>query len=286
MITVDNHPADTQEAAEKLPALTSGFSTLAAGITKVPSQLNTLADISLIRLGHQCSVDRSAELLDTWKALTIADQALSAIFAVATSDEDSVDCLIDDTRYEVPATGPTHYSNADRWQTALWLAVISRDFKRIRDLCDVEESTLRARSDDFDEFVYHWIKALQAYFLNDDEQLRAEMEESSRLLAPEHVSKTPSSYLSNIFYPQFIAFLRLGARDSDGFSQALADSLRSHREFWTSSDDQAANPVGQVALAPLAFACLANDSGLPVEVSSGYLPSGFVAGARTAEYQF
>ncbi len=286
MITIDNHPADTQEATKKLPALTTGFNTLAAGITKVPSQLNTLADISLIRLGHQCSVDRTADLLETWKALTTADQTISAIFTAATAAEDSVDCLIDGTSYEVPSTGPTHYSNADRWQSALWLAIISRDFKRIRQLCEVEESTLRAQSDDFDEFVYHWIKALQAYFMNDSEQLKAEMEETSRLVAPEHVSKTPLPYLSDIFHPQFIAFLRLGGRDSDGFSQALADALRSHRDFWTSSEPQATNPVGQIALAPLAFACLANDSGLPVEVSSGYLPSGFVVGTRNTEYQF
>ncbi|MEB3367997.1 immunity 49 family protein [Saccharopolyspora mangrovi] len=286
MITVENHPADTQDAIKKLPALATGFNTIAAGITKAPSQLNTLADISLIRLGHQCSVDRNADLLDTWKVLTTADQTISAIFTAATADEGSVDCLIDGSNYEVPSTGPTHYSNADRWQSALWLAIASRDFKRIRELCEVDEATLRAQSDDFDEFIYHWIKALQAYFRDDNEKLQAELEETSRLVAPEHVLRTPPTYLSNIFHPQFVTFLRLGGRDSDGFNRALADSLRSHRDFWTSSDAQAMNPVGQIALAPLAFACIANDSGIPVEVSSGYLPSGFVAGARTTEYQF
>ncbi|MFG1999116.1 immunity 49 family protein [Spirillospora sp. NPDC048911] len=68
--------------------------------------------------------------------------------------------------------------------------------------------------------------------------------------------------------------------DGTDFQQALTEALAAHRE--RAGDGRVRDLI---AWGPLALAALAHDSGVPVEVESGYLPARLVtaAGPRTAE---
>lgn len=59
--------------------------------------------------------------------------------------------------------------------------------------------------------------------------------------------------------------------DHAGFNRALAESIEWHKEYW-STEENALQATGLVALAPLAMACLAYDASFPIEVESEYFP--------------
>ncbi|MCI2421204.1 immunity 49 family protein [Saccharopolyspora sp. K220] len=255
-------------------------------MARIPAKLTTLLDTALLRLGSQCAIDPAGESDETWRSLARATQVANAIFAAATESADHVDCLIGEEFYAIPATGPTYYSDPKRWQTALWLAVIARDFDRIQKLTLVDENTLRANSDDYDEYVYPWIGALQSYFSGDAGEVPEKLAAASELIAPENVTRSSPERIEKIVSPQLLLFLELASRNEEEFNDVLVEALVSHRDFWTADDERRTNPVGFVALAPLAFAASATDAGFHIGVESGYLPRGLLNGSRVGEFQF
>ncbi|MEV0057605.1 immunity 49 family protein [Saccharopolyspora shandongensis] len=286
MTTVERHTVNAAFAAENSPRLAVSFERNTPKVAQRASQLTSLLDIAILRLGSQCAIDPAGSQNDTWISLVQASQTASAIFDAATTDMDHADCLIGQEFIQVPATGPTYYSDPARWQTALWLAMISRDHNRIRNLCSVSEHTLRTNSDEFDDYIYSWILTLQKYLLNDRDEVQEKMKETAQLLAPDSTSRSNPEYLDKIVRPQLLMFLELGSRDEAGFNNALRECLDAHREFWTVNSERSSSPRGYVALAPLAFTCVAHDSGMSVEVESDYVPRDLIRGSRVGELQF
>ncbi|MGW2621167.1 immunity 49 family protein, partial [Streptomyces sp. NPDC001500] len=89
--------------------------------------------------------DPTAKVLETWEAWVMAMQVGSALFAAATAPEGTtVPCLIAHEVRNIPAVGPTHFTDAGTWLDAFWLAVVCRDQARMTALCQVPIETLRA----------------------------------------------------------------------------------------------------------------------------------------------
>ncbi|SFS94265.1 immunity 49 family protein [Saccharopolyspora flava] len=286
MTGVERHQIDTGFAATNAPALAASFERNLPKVERNASRLTSLLDIAQMRLGNQCAVDPSADKLDTWVNFTHATQVASAIFAAATAGSDQVECLIDQRFISIPATGPGTASDPARWQTALWLSVIGRDHERIRALCDVEESTLRTGSDTFDDYVYTWIASLQAYFRGELGEVSDLLQETTRRLSPNSATRTHPALLDNIVRPQLLLFLQLVGNDETKFNGQLQEALEAHRTFWTADAKARTNPVGYLALAPLAFTCVARDLGLTISVESDYMPTNLIRGSWITEFQF
>lgn len=79
---------------------------------------------------------------------------------------------------------------------------------------------------------------------------------------------------------------RSSSENWEKFNEALGNALTLHREFWTKDDASAVDPRGYVALGLLALACTARNSGMPVDVSSEYLPAVLLEGGRVGERTF
>jgi len=75
-----------------------------------------------------------------------------------------------------------------------------------------------------------------------------------------------------VLYPPLNLFLQFLKRDQDQFNAALVQALQLHKEYWTADEDGRLSTDGDVALGPLAIACLAYDVGMTIEVESEYLP--------------
>lgn len=220
----------------------------------------------------QCSLDPTAELLETWEAWVTAMQVGSALFASATAPAGStVECVIAHKTRTIPAVGVTHFTDAGTWLDAFWLAVICRDQARMTQLCQVSVDTLRASGAVFEEYVYDWVDTLQTYWLERPglgEKLTAAFEGTD----PERMRFMDRETALKVLYPPVNLFFRFLSRDAEKFNETLVQSLELHREYWTANEERQETGDGDVPLALLALTCLAYDAGRPIEVESEYLP--------------
>lgn len=221
----------------------------------------------------QCSLDPTAEKLETWESWVMAMQIGSALFASATAPEGSVvECVIAHKTRSIPAVGITHFVDAGTWLDAFWLAVICRDQARMTQLCQVPIETLRASGAVFEEYIYDWVDALQTYWLERPglgEKLVAAFDKTD----PDRLRFVDRELMLKILYPPINMFYRFISRDPDRFNEALVQAIQLHKEYWTADvEERKETSDGDVALAPLAITCLAYDAGRPIEVESEYLP--------------
>jgi hypothetical protein len=235
---------------------------------------------------HVCArlaVNPDASDLQTWEAVVAAMQVSAAAFAVADRTEGTVECRIADQVRAIPATGPQYYTNAGNWLTAFWLAVVCREQGRMTQLCEVPIDLLRASGVEYDEYVYRWIDALQAYWL-ERPGLGAKLVAAIQASSPEIARMADRDLLDKILYQPINLFQFFLQRDHHGFNHALADALKLHKEYWTLTQEREQSVEGYLALGPLAITCLAYDAGFSIGVESDYLPSELLNRAWLGEF--
>nr|WP_234316376.1 MULTISPECIES: immunity 49 family protein [unclassified Streptomyces] len=255
-----------------------------AKLERSPASIDSMLGTAVLHLQARSAVDPRAARIETWEAVVSAMQLYSALFAVTGTTEGTVQCRIDHEVRTIPAIGPRPYADAGNWLTAFWLAVVCRDQKRLTQLSQVPLERLRSEEGAYDEYVYHWVAALQAYWLQRPglvEELTATMQQSH----PDVATIAPHDLLQNILYPPINVFYRFLRQDGPGFNQALAEALELHKAYWTADEERTDDPSGMLALAPLAVACLAHDGGIPIEVESDYLPKHLLERGWLGEFE-
>ncbi|MFG3363505.1 immunity 49 family protein [Streptomyces sp. NPDC048156] len=226
---------------------------------------------ALTNLRAHAVIDPRAAAVETWEAAVNAMQIGSALFAVTGTSEGTVECRISRKVRNLRGIGPRSTADAGAWLNAFWLAVICREQERMTQLCEVPLDRLRAPEGQYDEYIYHWVDALQTYWLRRPglvEKLTATFQASDPSVA--HVA--PRDLLDGVLYPPINLFYHFVRKDEEGFSPALVEALKLHKAYWTLNEERATDIDGAVALGPLAIACLAYDGGIPIDVESDYLP--------------
>ncbi|MGW1099230.1 immunity 49 family protein [Streptomyces sp. NPDC002455] len=259
----------TEKAEAGIAVLQASAQKLVDGLETDSTDLGRAQRTTLTLAQSHCLLDPRASLFPTWDAWVTAMQVSSAVFAAATTSEDHVRCRIAHEDRTLQATGPQHYVTPGSWTTAFYLAVICREKDRITALCNVPLELLRENGSRFDAYHYNWISTLQAYWLGRPdlgEKLVAAVDGTD----PETASDSETA--GKLMYPPMEMFHRFLRRDHAGFTQALANALQWHKEYWTEESRMYQSP-GLVALAPLAMACIAHDAGIPIGVESEYLPA-------------
>ncbi|MFE9570549.1 immunity 49 family protein [Streptomyces sp. NPDC006692] len=248
-----------------------------------PGMFNSTLNSALTYAWSLCASDATASDLKTWEAFVAAMQVGSALFRAASITDGTVECRIDDQMRSIPATGPQYYADAGNWITAFWLATICRESERMKDLSSVPLGLLRASGAEYDEYIYHWVDALQTYWLEKPglvDKLIAAIDSSY----PDAARNTDRELLQKILYQPINMFHRFLRQDHQGFNEALQEALELHREYWAADQQRADSPEGFIALGPLAIACLAYDSGFPIEVESEYLPKALLQRSWVGEF--
>ncbi|MFE6591270.1 immunity 49 family protein [Streptomyces sp. NPDC057781] len=220
----------------------------------------------------QCTLDPTAQKLETWEAWVMAMQVGSALFASATASEGStVECMIGHEVRTIPAVGVTHFVDAGTWLEAFWLAVVCRDQARMTQLCEVPVETLRASGAVFEEYIYHWVDVLQTYWL-ERPGLGDKLVATFDATDPGRLRFMDREMMLKVLYPPVNLFYRFVGRDTEKFNEALVQGLELHKEYWNASEERQETGDGDIPLAILAITCLAHDAGRPIEVESDYLP--------------
>ncbi|MGW3988135.1 immunity 49 family protein [Streptomyces sp. NPDC004830] len=269
--TVARHWEPRPQSASWAESLGEDVAADAEKVEQRPGRLDFMFDTALLHLQARCTVDPRAAQLETWEATVSALQIGSALFAATGQVDGVVECRINHQVRRIPAIGPRPYADAGNWLTTFWLAVICRDRQRLTQLCEIPVERLRSPEGQFHEYIYHWVAALQAYWLQTPglvDELTAAFQQSH----PDAARFVPRDLLQHVLYPPMNLFHRFLRKDHDGFNQALVEALELHKAYWTADEDRAKDPEGRIAVGVLAVACLALDGGIPIQVESDYLP--------------
>ncbi|MCK2245441.1 MULTISPECIES: immunity 49 family protein [unclassified Crossiella] len=271
MTSFARHTFPDDGAPYSLEMLATTLERVLAALDRANSFIwNEAVSASIVRAQTRCAVDPQATKFESWEAWVTAMQTTSALFAAATAP-DGVTVRIREQQHRLSAAGAGSSAHAGHWVTACYLALICREDERLNALAQVPVSLLRASGAVFDEYIYSWVETLQSFWLARDDM-------SDKLVAavdgtsPDPTRLVDSDYLAKILYPPIILFYRYLQRDQEQFTIALADALQWHQEYWTATEARAVSAGGLVAVGPLAVACLARDSGMPIEIESEYLP--------------
>ncbi|MFF6997325.1 immunity 49 family protein [Streptomyces sp. NPDC008313] len=253
-------------------------------LERSPRMFDITFDKTVMTVQARCAIDPKAIALETWEATVNAMQVGSAIFATAGVDQGTVPCRIDREVRFIPATGSQPYADAGNWLNAFWFAIVCRDQRRMTDLCAVPQSLLRESGHEYDEYIYHWIDTLQAYWLkrpNMVEAFTAAIQQSH----PDIARIADRDLLNKILYQPINLFHKFVRKNEAGFNEALVEALEHHKTYWTETEDREESVEGLLALGPLAITCLAYDGGIPVEVESDYLPKHLVERTWVGEFE-
>ncbi|GHF90880.1 hypothetical protein GCM10018787_44590 [Streptomyces thermodiastaticus] len=228
--------------------------------------------------------DPTADKSETWEAWVAAMQVAAALFAAATTEQDTVECRIAHEMRTIPAIAPAHFTDAGNWVTAFWLAVVCRDQDRMTQLSQVPIGLLRASGAVYDEYIYHWVDTLQTYW-TERPGLGEKITEAFRGTDPDVLHVADRELMLKLLYPPLELFLHFLQRDVERFNASLVRSLHLHKEFWAADEDRRLDTEGVVALGPLAIACLAYDVGMPIDVESDYLPEHLLKRSWLGEFE-
>lgn len=261
---IERHDVDRDHAAKQVDVLTGQVDFWIDQIEEHPETLYNVHARAMSIGQYQCVVDPAGAR--EW--FRLAGQALAAMFTGARSPGEQVEAVVRrPVRFTGP--GPTTRTNAGLWRSAAWLAVIDRDNERVGRVCDVGSDTLRAAGVHHDAFMYPWVDSVRA-FLRREEVPPDVFVHAIDGSDPDQARITPKDAMLRIVSPPIVMFYQLLRRDADKFNAALEQALVQHRKYWTRHE--ADGPDGFVALEPLGIAVLALGVGMPVTVTSDYLP--------------
>jgi hypothetical protein len=182
---------------------------------------------------------------------------------------ETIDLPCENRRTVVQATGPTSSTHATAWVGGWYAAVMARDTECLDLLSAVPDEALRSSSTQTDDYHYAWKAALITFRRKPDDAVRL-AEEAIRLTQRDNL-RIAGAETAALGAATFRILQALGRGEVDGFQDALADALIAQRDFYSKIDPFGRDPMGFIAWGPLAMACLAHDSGMPIHVDSEYL---------------
>ncbi|MHA5054106.1 immunity 49 family protein [Streptomyces sp. SD15] len=279
---IPRHEFPTRNVPSVLESSANRFWRKVQYLQDEPSGFSNVLASAIQIFGTHCAVDPEADKLETWEACVTAMQVGSALFESAQATTDSIECRIDHKMRTIRA-GALPRAHAGNWLNAFWLACVCREKKRMTELCQFPVARLRQADGVFDEYIYHWVEALQAYWLKRPEfgdKLVAAVDGTD----PAVLQHAPRDGVLQIMYPPMNLLTQLARGDQDKFNAELAKAIEWHKDYWTRDEDRELTAQGLIALGPLALTCLAIQAGFTITVESEYLPKHLIAGAWINEF--
>ncbi|MFI5528015.1 immunity 49 family protein [Kitasatospora sp. NPDC051853] len=213
---VARHGIPVGGAEDLAEVLGRGVSESLESVESSPQVLGGAFETAMTVARLRSLADPTANRLGTWEAHVLAMQVATAVFAAATADEDdTVECRIDGTLWDVPAIGAQEFTGPGAWLNAFWLGVVCQEPGRLSTLSRVPEEVLRGSGTEFDEYVYPWVAALQAFW-NDGDELGDRLAEAVEGADPDRAEVAGAELMLKVLYPPTGGLLPCGSAGPGG----------------------------------------------------------------------
>ena len=163
------------------------------------------------------------------------------------------------------------------WRRGLLAALIVRQFEAIEVLARISLETLRALASTMPQFMMEERKALQAIALRGP-GAADQIVPAARAADPDAVGEGYRDWALDIVTPELQLGFHALAHDRAKFDEWMVIAIEGHHHYYGRSD-MAKEVQGQLALAPLAMACVAHDLGVTTTIESPYIPRWLIVGA-------
>ena len=167
--------------------------------------------------------------------------------------------------------------NADpiQWRRGLLAALVTRHAGAIGLLGKTPVETLRALAPNLPVWMMKERPALQAIALRSP-GAGAPVVEAAEAADPDKVADQ-KDWVLDIVTPELQLGFAALSHDQAHFDDWIVKAIKCHHHYYGRAEEKK-NVHGQLALAPLAMACVAHDLGLQVPVESDYLPRWLITG--------
>ncbi len=216
---------------------------------------------------YRTIIDPSVARKESWDAFRLAARCSAALVEISCTTEGHAEIQLD-RKVSVPALGTGYWLTPNVWLMSVWLNVATKNEAAIERLCRTPIDTLRGSGAQFDEYIFHWISALQL-FLRHTEILDEPLQQA--IEGTKEIRYTYRDSAVQLNYPAIELFYRVLQRDPKRFNESLVRALHLHRRFWTTGDNRR-EPEGFIALPLTAISIFARRAGMNIDVDSDYLP--------------
>jgi hypothetical protein len=201
-----------------------------------------------------------------------ASAALFAALAAGAGTE--LDVPLPTSDQSVTMTGAAPHPNLGdpiHWRTGLLAALAVRKRRAIELLAGVPLDLLQRLSPSDPEWVLRERAALQALALRrrDAPDL---LVAAASAADPKTVPDFARDWVLDVVTPELQVAFRALAREKAGVDQWMIEAIKGHHHYHFERPDRRDDLRAQLALAPLAMACVAHDLGIRTSVESDYLP--------------
>ncbi|MDK9497789.1 immunity 49 family protein [Streptomyces katrae] len=283
-VFVAGHAEPRPDSAAWVARLTENLIKDLDALSSSPRRLRSAWKDGTFNVNARFGVDQQGAELGTWEAVVDAAQLGCALFRTAGMTEGTTEVRIHHEMRTLPAAGPSWDASAEDWIQAFWYAIITRDQPKMTELCELPIDVLRASGADHDDYLYHWVATLQAYWLKRPE-LVPELTLTFQRSHPDVAVIAGRDYIQQVAYPPINLFYKFLQKDEEGFHTTLLESLELHKQYWTATPERADDIDGLVPIGILAVTCLAYDGGIPVNVESPYLPEHLLKRSWVGEFE-
>lgn len=261
-----------------------------------PRALGSVVSDATDVVAYRLVLDPDCADRELWDTAVLAAQAATAQVICSEPPSDVMREVVVGAPMLVRGLGSGWTANVGDWLAAFWLGVITRQPELLRRLCATPVEVLRSAKGVYaDEYNFLLVEAWQRFFqgfggIQTYHGMQAQLGAAFDATAPGRFSFAAPEAVGKIAVPEInlLGQLLVTSTSDPGseqwkdsvetFNDTLSAALIDHRDFWSSDADRRIAPNGFLARPLLAIAVLAADTGVPITVSSDYLPVGLLSG--------
>ncbi|HUQ03194.1 MAG TPA: immunity 49 family protein [Kofleriaceae bacterium] len=162
------------------------------------------------------------------------------------------------------------------WRTGLLAALAVRKRRAIELLAGIPLDLLRQLAPADPPWALREREALQALALGrrDAPDL---LVAAAAAADPKTAPDLARDWVLDVVTPELQLGFRALARDQAGVDQWMTEAIKGHHHYYFQRPDRRNDLMAQLALAPLAMACVAHDMGVRTSVATDYVPARVIA---------
>jgi len=203
----------------------------------------------------------------------------AALFgALAAGEGQQIEAPLPGSDDVVKVTGvaaDSRIGHATYWRDALLAALAVRNERAVTLLAEVPVALLRQLTPAISDWTLLEYEALQALALRRSDAAQL-LTAAARAADPDTVDEFSRDWVLDIVTPELQLGFRALDNDQAAYDSWMLVAIKCHHHYYQSDAALKKQPMSQLALAPLAMACVAHDLGIHTNVTTDYLPSDII----------